>query len=200
MSTSGELERDIKLGEMASCAAPEWLNDLILRCCPCVRHLELDYIPSPKGPSKRLPGLRSLQMLACRSLFVCQDLPWFLQEAPLIRHLITNRISCSIWPTINTRSVTNIRKISTVISRGALPHILAYCPQLEDIEMHLEPTSCPLEVMQADLWPSSIKRQVRRLAWSSSEMMFPGSVDERSVMLPPIADLENLEILETDRS
>lgn len=47
VSTSGESERDIKLGEMASWAAPEWLNDLILRCCPCVRHLELDYIPGP---------------------------------------------------------------------------------------------------------------------------------------------------------
>lgn len=66
--------------------------------------------------------------------------------------------------------------------------------------MHLEPTSGPFEVMQADHWPSSIKRQVRRLAWSSSEMMFPGSVDERSVMAPPIADFKNLVILKIDRS
>lgn len=139
-------------------------------------------------------------MLACRSLFVCQDLPWFLQEAPLIRHLITNRISSNIWPTPDTKSVTNIRKISTVVSRGALPYILAYCPQLEDIEMHLEPSSSLHDVMQVDHWPSSIKRQLRRLAWSSSAMMFSGSADERSIIVPPTTDFKNLEILEIDRS
>lgn len=200
VSRSGTLDQDMKLGVMATCAAREWLNDLILRCCPGVIRLELDCIPGPKEPREEPPGLRSLQMLACRSLLVCQDLPWFLREAPLMRHLITNRISYNDWHTRDITSVTNIRKISTVISGRALPHILAHCPQLEDIEMHLEPSSSLREVVQVDHWPSSIKCRLRRLAWSSSAMMFPGSEHEGNIIIPPIAEFDNLEILEIDRS
>lgn len=200
VSRSGTLDQDMKLGAMATCAAREWLNDLILRCCPGVSRLELDCIPGPKEPREEPPGLRNLQMLACRSLLVCQDLPWFLEDAPFMRRLITNRISYNDWHTRDTTSVTNIRKISMVISARALPHILAHCPQLEDIEIHLEASRNLREVVQVDHWPSSIKRQLRRLAWSSSATMFPGSEHERSIILPPITDFENLEILEIDRS
>lgn len=190
----------MKLDEGALDESRHWLHNLILRCCPGITHLELPCISGPRYQGGTPPVLRSLQVLFCKSVGGGRDLDWFLQEAPFVRRLITNKIFYGIFTRPASHSVTNIRTLSTVISGWELPHLFSQCPQLEDIEIHLEPCDRLPEVTLAELWPANIKRQVVRLAWRSSVTMSPSlAYEEDSVIVPPLRDFKNLEILEIDR-
>lgn len=201
MSTKDGSDEEMKLDEGTLDESRHWLHNLILRYCPGVTHLELPCISGPKYQGKTPPTLQNLQVLLCKSVRGGHDLDWFLQESPFMTRLITNEIYYSIPNGPITPFVTNIRRISTAIWDWELPYIFSQCPQLEDIEIHVKPSDLPVDVTLPDLWPASIKRQVVRLSWSSLPMISPRwFTDEDSVIVPPIRDFKNLEILEIDRS
>lgn len=197
-SAKGGLDEDMDLDRIALIKARQWVHDLILRYCPGITHLELPGVSGPKFQGEPPPVLQSLQVLLCHSVNEGGDLSWFLQEAPLMRCLMTYKINYSHLNVPTSHPVTNIRRLSTVLRAFELPYVFSQCPQLEDIEIHLHPCNYYPEAMLADVWPASIKSQAVRLAWSSWPMISPRLEDE-GVIVPPIRDFKKLEILEIDR-
>lgn len=156
VSKKGGSDEEMKLDEGALDESRHWLHNLILRFYPGVTHLKLPCISGPKYQEKTPPVLRNLQVLLCKSVRG-QDLDWFLRESPFMTRLITNQIYCSMRSGLTPRFVTNIRRLSTAIWDWELPYVFSQCPQLEDIEIHVNPSGLSVDVTLPDLWPASIK-------------------------------------------
>lgn len=199
----GTLDEDVIIPRKIQPTLRDWFHVLIIRLCPRVTHLELPFISGPGYQGKAPPALHRLQVLSCKSVLSAQkNLPWFLSDAPVMEHLIANSIDFRN----GVAPVTNIRRLSVVISVPDLSGILDICPHLEDVEINLLPTGFyyyninPENPWLNVRWPASIKRQLKRLVWSNAELMSEELLEEDLLIVPPIKDMESLEILDIDRS
>ncbi|KAG6355086.1 hypothetical protein INS49_004167 [Diaporthe citri] len=105
---------------------------------------------------------------------------------------------------IASTRLNNVRRLSLSCYPYHFADLLDLCPQIQDLEFHLEvPPRDPALSMSnpvPDPWPTSIKQQLRRLCFSAA--VFHGwnlLCEEGKNLFPPLAEFRKLEILEIDR-
>lgn len=150
----------------------------------------------------------NLRTFSCRRADGCEGLRWYLSKAPLLDRLAVDRTEWRKYRGKAPRSRA-LRALSISCHRTYQEYILQSYQQVRDLEIDviLEPTRyrqvLPSEFYTTpeakDPWPSSIKSQLRRLCWHSPSSSY-GYYDAALSGVPPIRELEKLEILEIDRS
>lgn len=159
------------------------------------------------GPSHPLKGpfdFPNLRVFSCQNAFFEDDFPSFFSLAPRLNRVAAGSIH---WPRsalarlAAPTPLNNIRSLSLACNPRIFTDVLKLCGGVEDLEFHLDirrlySGSSPIP----DPWPVSIKQQIRRLCWSTTEFTgFDLLSREGSKLFPPLQEFRNLEILEMDR-
>ncbi|POS74076.1 hypothetical protein DHEL01_v207535 [Diaporthe helianthi] len=105
------------------------------------------------------------------------------------------QMNCPIPP------MMHLQKLSIYGPPSSVSLLLWLCPSLEDVEIHVNPWSCPEDKHDRVEWPTTAKNTLRRLAWSNSAYLEdqdedPGFTSNCTV---PLLEFKRLEILEIDQ-
>lgn len=188
----------------------KWMYYLLAKLAPNLTHLQLHHpvqgcigctcngrIPSPAFPSVRV--------LSCHSFKI--DVQDILQSLAQFPNLDTFICSDSLFyedreekPVVSA-PLTNLRKLSLSSWPDALSKMLEFCPQLEDLEFHVNnPTVFGYNSDWHLDWPTYIKANLRRLVWSDQDSLELLGNHNPKALLAPLTDFGRLEILEIDQA
>ncbi|KAI3399143.1 hypothetical protein diail_7722 [Diaporthe ilicicola] len=179
----------------------EWHHFLIVGLCAGnLTHLEAQQLYNQDEYGPIPPDFRNLRVFSCIDGYEFTDLSWFLRRAPLVNRVAVGRMHVNRpdpFAAVDPPApITTIQKVSTASKPFHCSEMLKVFPQVIDLEVHLTSGSSEPNVPTADSWPASMKAQLRRLCWSNSLPLFPEQIsDEDAIVVPPINEFTNLEIL-----
>lgn len=193
-----------------------WKQLLILGICSTgLTHLDIPDIPLPIGIERRIfhretpddrlrtPfNFKSLRVFSCQQTTCLEGFPRFLSHAPLLNNLTVGLASYAPHHLIGetpSAPLQNVTALSVVSGPLDQEYIFHLCCQVRDLDFRLlddyniiGPSS-----YEGDPWPTSMKKQLRRLCWTTVSRGKPSVYYDNTY--PPLLDLKNLEILEIDR-
>lgn len=188
----------------------EWLYCLLLKLAPNVTHVQLNEPmelfgePSESEVPARVPSFPHVRVLTYNTFYadhkeVVKGWTQFPNVSTFGCYDSTMEVGLSIDPMHSGHPLTNIRKLSIACWPEALSDLLKCCPQLQDLEVHINYDSM-LETREFK-WPSHTKANLRRLAYSDDESSeFLVNANDPRTVLPPFTDFDRLEILEIDQA
>lgn len=150
----------------------------------------------------------NLRTYSCQLADGCEALHWYLSKAPLLDRLA---VGWTEWRKYRGTPPTStaLSSLSISCNRTYQEYVLQSWQQVTDLE--LEVVDDPLRSLglpssaffttpwARDPWPACLKNQLRRLCWTCRNSRY-GYDDAVLAGVPPIRELERLEILEIDRS
>lgn len=197
-----------------------WKQHLLIGLCSKrLTHLAVSSIYNPVqdngalfadllGPSQPLQGpfaFPNLRVFSCQTASFEDDFPSFFSLAPRLNRVAMGSIH---WPRLALARLTaptplnNIRSLSLACNPHNFVDVLKLCGGVEDLEFHIDIRRLySSSILIPDPWPASIKQQIRRLCWSTTEFTGYDLLSrEGSKLFPPLQEFRNLEILEMNRS
>lgn len=193
-----------------------WKQLLILGICSTsLTHLTIPDIPvslgferrnvyddNPDDRAQRPFNFRNLISFSCGKTLSLEEFPWFLSQAPLLKHLGVRSYELSKYVLVGKTppaSLKTVTALSVVCGPSSQQYVFQLCPQIRDLDFLLadDHTSHIYSYEAQAPWPAPMENQLRRLRWNAvtpkrDHFHFANSY-------PSLLDLENLEILEIDR-
>lgn len=213
-TVAGDFNEDFRL----------WQHFILVGLCSArITHLALSGTYRPLKESERLPVLSGLlgpsqhlersfdfprlRVFSCGKALFSKDFPSFFSRAKLLNNIAVGSIH---WPRVSSEELIASTRLDNVsrLSLSCYPyhfaHVLDLCPQVQDLEFHLEvPPLDPALIMSnavPDPWPTHVKQQLRRLCFSAAVIEGWNFLsDEGKKLFPPLGEFQKLEILEIDR-
>ncbi|KAJ0108857.1 hypothetical protein J7T55_011351 [Diaporthe amygdali] len=180
-----------------------WIHMLTISMAPRLSHLQMTLpfgsFEDLQSTPPKFPQIRVLTYGEFDKIqVVARSLVHFPNVSSLHIHGHSN-VQREEFEDISLIPTLKISKLSISCAPGALSFLLQFCPQLEDLEYHAEPSRHVPESPTSLSWPTQVRDNLRRLAWSnkdSRENLLNDNIE--NAFIPPLHDFNSLEILEID--